>query len=357
MRTVSSRAVAGVDGNHQPVWELQVTPPNGPTRVVPILDGSLVKDGNSWPVTKLRVKVPAEAVPYPTVGAIPPAYLPHGTTARLLWGISTPTTVIAERLVLLSSELTRPKDMWDLQFGDITAVVSMDKLDRSEWPPASPPTTVGAAAAWLLDRTIPGAYTITPDPSPLPAEWKPSGDPWLSLVQLVQTAGKNITLDPNGVDFTIGPPPDIGTPTDTITADRNVTGYDVLWERAYNSVCIDYATDAGGYVVGRWDETRTDSPLYGLPRITYYEQREGNPTQLQADQAAAALASRIAGRMQNTSLYVIPRPWLEPWDTVTVNYLGGVTATALVESVEAQLDHSPMTVTLRNNRYPGLDPI
>jgi len=357
MRSVTARAAAAVDGNHQPVWRVEVTAPGGSPTDLPVLAGSLIKDGNAWPSTKLRVKVPTEPVPYSTTPGIPPDRLPHGTTCRVLWGIGAPTTVIAERLVLLTSELTRPKDMWDLAFGDITAVVAMDKLPRSEWPPASPPTTLSGAVGWLLDRTIPGQYTLTPDASPLPTEWLPSGDPWLAAVQLVQQANKQITLAPNGQDFTIRPQPVIGTPVDTITAADNVTGYDVLWERAYNSVCLDYRAQDGTYVTGRWDDTRTGSPLYGLPRSTYYDQRDGQPTQAQADAAALAIAQQVAGRMQTTRLYTIPRPWLEPWDTVTVNYLGGVTGSALVESIEAHLDNEPMTVTLRNSRYPDLGPI
>jgi hypothetical protein len=58
-------------------------------------------------------------------------------------------------------------------------------------------------------------------------------------------------------------------------------------------------------------------------RITYWEAREGSPSQAQANAAAAVLGKRAAGAARALSATIINRPWLEPGDTVAVTYAGG----------------------------------
>lgn len=95
--------------------------------------------------------------------------------------------------------------------------------------------------------------------------------------------------------------------------------------------------------VGVWQDTSTGPSSvtgpYGRHVATeeYRVERGTLPTQAAADAAALAMARRQAGAFRTVNLRTVPAPWVEPGDTVRVEFLGGSSETLQVRGMTLDL--------------------
>ena len=95
--------------------------------------------------------------------------------------------------------------------------------------------------------------------------------------------------------------------------------------------------------VGVWQDTGTGpsrvSGPYGshVAAEEYRVDRGTLPTQSEATAAALAMARRQAGAFRTVALRTVPAPWVEPGDTVRVEFLGGSAETLQVTGMSLPL--------------------
>jgi hypothetical protein len=345
---------AAVAVPHEPQWRVLM---DGVEQ--PVLDGRIVKSLTTWPAVMVDLKLPASALP----GLPSSRVLPFGTTIAVQWRVRPVQawTTIATGTVV-RSQLDRPEGEWNLQAVDNSGIISVDVFDRGTWDPP-PGMTVAALANYIVHRTYPGMPVNATGPvttTPVSDDLKVTGDPWRAVAEAVDSCDSWARFAVDGSALTIGPAPVIGGPVQRLATGEagTITGYSVIFERAYNRAYVTFSDPANrdSKVYGRWTLNDPDSPLNPSnlgTNVGYFEEREGTPTQAEADLAAQALGRRLLGRGQSSRITHIASPWLEPGDTITVAYTPAISNNELVSSVDIPLGDREQQTTLRNSDYVG----
>jgi hypothetical protein len=339
---------------HQPQWRVLFDGTD-----TPVLDGQVRKNLTTWPGTTLDLKLSASPLPATPAGLL----LPFGTEVVVQWRVLPVAawTTIAHGVVT-RSQIDRPDGQWNLEAVDRSAVVSVDVFDQGSWTPP-PGMTVADLVTYITHRTYPGfpinasgAVTTTPVSDDLVVR----GDPWSAVADAVDSAGGYARFTPDGAQLVVTDAPTIGTPTLNLTTGDGgtITGYSAIFERAYNRAYITFTDPANptSKVYGRWTLSNPASPLDPTnlgTNVGYYEEREGTPSQTEADLAAAALGNRLLGRGQSSRLRHVPAPWLEPGDTISVDYAPGISQNYLVVGVTIPLGADEQETVLLNSDYVG----
>jgi hypothetical protein len=362
MITVPAAWLAAADATHAPLWRVLLSQWDGATqmdeRVAEVVGGSLSRDGVRWPRVTADLQIPATGSP-----SLAPAHLkPFGTRVRLQYKVDNAggDWVDMARLHVVRSLINRPQGMWTLECVDSSGLLQEDIINARR--PANLTGTIGAVVTGLVRRTL-GASAVVSVSGPaatetVPADWKADKDPWRCIEQLTDLAGADVSVVANSwITFKVAPLPALGVAVDTVAVERNLTGYGVGMERTWNAVCLEYRSPTNNATVTRtgwWTDTRAASVLNPSKighHVTLFRQAEGTPSQVQADQAAATIGARETGRARSVRLTCVPRPWIEPGDTVTLTYAGGPTEPALITGVDVPLDGSGMGLDTRNNAY------
>jgi len=348
------------NSTHAPRWQVEVERWEGATLVETVqavgVSFTVSRSSQSWPRLSVTVRVPATGTPAPA----PRWLMPWGALVRVTYQLPGGDPVVVAVAHVIRSRLDRPEGVWTLEAADTSGLIGADAITARRPAPVS--GTVAAAITALIRRTIPTATVTVSGPaasSPVPADWEVGRDPWAACVALADLAGSTIRIHPDDPDaFTVAPEAALGTPVDELAVGVNVNGYPVTMERTWNAVAVEYTPTGGSgvAVTGWWVDDRPDSPLRPSvlgTHLTLVKQAVGLPTQAQADAAAAVWARREAGWVRSTEWRIIPRPWLEPDDTINAVFSGGPVESQLVTATD--LSHGPgrseMTVRTRNSRY------
>lgn len=354
MRVAASRT-------HQPLWRVRMLTAGGVPigEVLPFIGGTISKTTSVTPRCRASLDVPTGMVPV----LLDQNYLPTGQ--RLVFehkivGAAEDWRVVAD-LDMVGSTITRPDSLWRLEACDRSIRVALDDTARGGW--VEPTGTIDAAIRYIINRTFPGSTIEVTGPAltqTIPTGTKTDGDPWAAAVGLATAAQSEVFHRATDRVWIVRPLPVLAvSATDSLGVGEQVTQYDLHHEAGFNHVSLSFKDSAGDTIlrVGNWTDTRTDSPT-SLARlgthVVYRETRESNaaPTQVEADDAAAAVGLRVAGRARSPTIRHVSRPWLEPGDTIAVTYAGGPTELQLVDSVDIALDNTNIQVTTcRSSEY------
>jgi hypothetical protein len=239
------------------------------------------------------------------------------------------------------------------------AVVAADQIRPGD---VAVPAKVADLVRALVSRTLPTAVFAITGPAltaNVPAGIDMDGDPWQIVDKACQSCGSEAYFDPEGI-CVVRAEPSLAQPGDHLRVGPGgtVTGYRAGHEAAYSRVELRYEdkADPPNVRYGVWEDHRPDSPT-SVERIGRTTLREdygsllGLPPQAAADASAAALAARAAGRGRALAVWHIPRPWLEPGDTVEVTLSGGPTEAQMVASVDIPIGPGIQVTTMRNTAY------
>lgn len=355
MISVPAAYPAAAGRTHEPVWRVRMVTASGEQvgDPLPFTGGTISKTAAVTPRTRATLDVPTGLVP----ALLDQNYLPTGQRLVFEYQIrNVGDWVVIADLDMVSSTITRPDSVWQLEACDRAVRVARDDTARGGW--TEPTGTIGAAVQYIVGRTFPGTVFEITGPAltqTVPADTKTDGDPWTAAVGLATAAQSEVFVRGHDRVCVVRPLPVLGVPADAIGVGESgqVTQYVLSHEMGYNSVAISWQDTTGGTIlrVGTWVDTRPTSPV-ALARIgshvVYREtwKADAAPTQAEADAAAAAVGMRVAGRSRSPSIRHVARPWLEPGDTITVTYSGGPTELQLVDSVTIPLDNSNIQTTV-----------
>lgn len=357
-------------GQHRPVWSAVArsyygAPPKAMDLSLTSSDpGTLTKDAGTWPRTQLQLTVPErEANPH-TVSDV---LMPWATTVALTFGYvdqsGQPSTVLVATVRLIVTEADRPGGLLRLTCADRSSLTDAAQVAATQTYVAG--TTVRAAilAAAAMDglgavselNQLTGAQNAVT----VPTGYSWYGSPWKAIEDLADLIGAEVFYDAAERLVLRTPPVPAITPLFTFTGGGAgvLTGMSSRVERAPNSVALVYdRANASGPVIGLWNDTRTGPTqlggVYGTRRVV--EERTGRPAQVQADAAAKAYGTRVAGRVRTVTYRAVPVPWIEPGDTIAVQPVDKGTAELhTVQSVTLPLNHDPMTFATRDASYLG----
>ena len=354
MITATQEMRSDAASTHAPRW--RITTSDGQDWTRRLLSGRIVRDGDQAPRSRLALTLATEGAPV----LIDQGLLPTGRDVYAdYWHYPVEQYVRVFTGRLINSALTRTDSLWTLDAIDHSGTVQVDLISPGG---ITVPPTVAELVTELVHRTLPQAVVHISGPAltaPVPADLTIDGDPWQIIETAVQSCGSEAYFDADG-DCIVRPEPSIGDPVDALRTGPQgvVTAYETAHEAAYSRVELLYKQGTGDTEerrTGVWEDHRADSPtsVERIGRVTL-RQTDGTgfwPDQAQADQAAAALAARSAGRGRQTTLHHIPRPWIEPGDTVEVTLAGGPTELQLVASVDIPLQPDAQATKLRNDTY------
>lgn len=343
-------------------------PGSGSTLDVPVTDGWVLKDAGQYPRNHIQVTCADTSLAPRTISDL---LQPNGSCLRIEYGytdtagtttwitihdgpitrvsVDRPGGLIqvegADPSVGLSSD-TRLDAGWGFTYLSGTTIVSvLNGLASTTYAPSAAGVDSSALTAAQLAQTIPTGYTI-----PVQSRWE-QGEALADLLgaEVFYRPDRYLVIRPNptggGVPafaFQTGPK---GT----------ITGYQSELERAVNQVVLRYGGSSG--VTGIWQDLDPNSPTYSLGAYGFYtvlEDRDGTPSQAEANAAAKEYARRIRGDARRFTVRAVPVPWLEPGDPITVSPIGGVTENHIVQSVSIPLGMDVMTLTTRNPTYSGV---
>lgn len=358
MITVPPGWLADTSNSHAPLWKLDLLDKDGALlrEDIVFLDGGieLNEDGS----TVASIDLPAD----PVASLLDPAILPMGNRLRFSYGLRHHPgawAIIAD-LDIVSTGLSRPEDTWTLSLVDPAQHIRVDDGARGGLTLTG---TSAQAVTAIIRRTLPAAaVNITgrmnsrPVPVDLAQERLPS-DPWDLALQIAAAAGAQGWCNPSTRRFEFRDIPGdlLSSPVDRLAIGENLTAYTVAMDQTYNTAAVTYLStaDPPAVVIGLATDDRADSPV-AVGRIgrrivtgTTIQNVEpaAMPTQAEADIAAAAALADAAGGMRKTELQHPARPWLQPGDTIEVEYLGGPTELMRVASVGIPINQDNLQVT------------
>ena len=355
MIPVDAATIDAVTRHHAPRWTVRTSDGQDWSRLVK--DGEITRTSAYTPRTKLRLTLAESGSP----GLIDQGMLPTGRDVIVSYRIHPdPAEIVIFTGRLISSPLRRPDSEWRLDATDHAGMIQTDLTDPSEWPMT--PGTVGDLVTAIVHRTLPNAamdITGAALTAPMPTDLKLDDDPWQIIETACTSCGAEAWFDHAGV-CVVRDEPLIDAPVDALRVGDlgSVTGYQLHHMAGYSVVQLRYEDkeDPPNRVTGLWTDTRPDSPT-SVDRIGRVVLRKnyggllGLPDQARADQAAAAMAARMAGHGRRAEIRHIPRPWIMPGDSIEVTMAGGPTEVQMVESVTIPIGPDVQVTALRNYEY------
>jgi hypothetical protein len=349
---------------------------------IPVTAGRVTKDSATWPRTKVSL-LTANMSLAPVL--LSDALQPNGTWLAVDYGFTDPATDSTAYIRVADGPITRvaadrPGALLTIESADPSVIVAGNEV----LDPLIPSTSIypnwglspGSRAHVWLQSIVAGALsgtgtfpvvsslTGTQQAITVPTDWTWKGDPWAAVEQLADLLGAEAFFDANR-NLILRPTPTEGSPVFAfLTGERgNIIEYSSEQQRPVNRVRLVYnATVPGSAIVGQWYDSDPSSPTYltglldsptGYGIRSVIEEREGTPTQVQADAAAAAYALRLRGQSRTVDMRVIPVPWLEPGDTISTKPVGQAPETHLVQSLELPLVLDSMFISTRHPTYSG----
>lgn len=359
--------LAAANHTHEPVWAVDLLDRYGAVLAadLPFVDGQYTVDRNR--VCDLSIDVPADPVP----GLLSEDYLPlaHRLRVRYRIGPASEWITVAD-VDIVDSALARPENVWTFAASDQTRIMALDDLARGGLT-LTPSMTVAAAIEAIIRRTYPAAQiTITgralTDVLPSKYDYQyDQGSPWNEVQQLALSSAASAWQDPSTRVFHVA---DVDTAAPAVDAlavgdGGQIHRYTVQHQRAYNTSILTYIDDTPNpsTVVGVYEDRRPTSPVsidrigsrVVLANVTRDVPFDNMPTQAQAD-AAAAVAIVAGGSLMRDLEVIVPcRPWLQPGDYVTVDYLGGPTQERQrIREVSSSIgSNADMVVRMWSNEY------
>lgn len=342
--------------SHRLQWRVLMTARDGRQVAEAVTAGSLSLRLLEWPRASAVLTVPTNGRPVRPAGHL----LPFGARVSVQWRMPDrdPTWWTAADLYNAEASIDRPGGDWKLRAVDASAIIDGDTItERTPHTLVGP--TVGTAVGPLIRRTFPAAtVTVQGATTALPADWRTLGlSPWQIIEDLTDLCGYEVVIT-GPAAFLVRPATEMAAvPVDELATGPagTITRYEMAHERTYNTVVVRYTPAGGGAVVaGLWQDARPSSPTSTAAtgaRLTYVFDRDGSPTLAQADTAAARVGAVVAGRPRRLSLQTVPRPWLQPGDTIAVTLATGTRELHLITAVTIPLDGSPMELDTRNTAY------
>ena len=344
-------------------------PGSGSTLDVPVTDGWVLKDAGQYPRTHVSVTCADTS--------LVPRYLsdllqPNGACLAIDYGYTDPATGTTTWLRIADGPITqvtadRPGGVIQVESADPSVGLTSDTRSDAGWGftylagttvlsvltglanTAYAPSAAGVDSSQLTAaqaaQTIPTGYTI-----PVQSRWEQGED-------LADLIGAECYYRPDRYLVIRPTPTGKGVPAFAfMTGPKGtITDYQTQLQRPVNQVILRYGGAAG--VIGTWQDLDPNSPTYSLGSYGFYtvlEDRDGIPSQAEANAAAKAYAMRLRGDARNFTVRAVPVPWLEPGDPITVSPVGGVTENHIVQSVSIPLGLDVMTLTTRNPTYSGV---
>lgn len=265
-------------------------------------------------------------------------------------------------LDVTETRVNRPEGTITVKAASHEARIDEDRVESRTATSAGKGT---ALVTSLVRRTLGATHPVrnlvpdADDPAYAAGAFSLDGGTWQTVEAIGDASGFESWFDHMGA-LVIAPTPVKGTPAADLVVGQGgqVTGYESTRGWAYNRVAVPYETPAGARIVGLWEDTNPASATrvtgpYG--RHTYVADTvrvDTLPTQAVANRAAATQARRQGAPFRSASLRTIPAPWIEPGDTVAVEFLGGLSEHLLVVAHEFPLDGLDVaTVTAADDTY------
>lgn len=356
MIPASPDMMARASKHHAPRW--RVTTSDGQDWTYLFMGGRIRRDSTRNPRTTFEFTLTERGRP----GMLDQSLLPLGRDVTVRYRIHPyPEEITIAHGRQVNADLSRDDSTWRMRVVDHSSVIAEDVTRPEEW--TDRPGTVDALITAIVTRTLPGAQVnITGScvGADVPADLEMDGDPWRIIDGLAQGCGAEAYFDTAGTCVVRDEPVLAGTGADwlKVGSDGTITAYEIGHESAYSRVEIRYEdkSDPPIVVIGTWEDHRPESPtaIERIGRVTLRQDHGGLlglPPQTAADSAAAALAVRAAGRGRRAVVRHIPRPWIEPGDTLAVTFSGGPTELQMVESVDIPIGPDVQTTALRNATY------
>jgi hypothetical protein len=346
----------------EPVSSLVFLAPDGsPVTVNGVVEGRITHTSLSWPRVECNLVLPTAVTPASTA----PPVSPWGGQLLVYAGARVGTkayTSLCHTLDVAETRVSRPDGTITVRCVSREARVNEDRYDTRE---ATPAGTVSSVVAGILRRTLGAGLvvqsTLTSDPTLAAGAFPLDGDVWPVVERLMDAAGGECVFLYDGSAL-LRDVPTKGSAVATLAVGERgtLTGYDSTRRWAHNRVAVVY-DDGSARRVGVWQVTNAASPVratgpYGrhtrVDRVTVDAGKL--PTQAQADAAAAAIGRRALAPFRSTAVQAVPAPWLEPGDTVALDFLGGLAETHLLTSNAWNLSQlEPADILTADDAYTG----
>lgn len=323
------------------------TPLSSPSPIVP--SGRYVADASQWPRQTLELTLPTAITPDRTASPVSP----YGGSVLLDVGarvLGRESWFRVATLDVTETSIDRPEGTITVSAASHEARVDEDRTDRA----ASSAGTGTALVVSLVRRTLGASHPVrnlvppAQDPAYAAGEFRLEGGVWAVIEDIGDRSGFESWFDAQGALVMAPTPVKKATPDAVVSVGPGgqLTGYTSTRGWAYNRVAQVYEDDAGARRTGVWEDTnplsatRVTGP-YGrhtfMPATIRVDAGK-LPTQAVADRAAASIARRTAAPFRSASLRTIPAPWVEPGDTVGVDFLGALTERLIVVRHEWPID-------------------
>lgn len=325
--------------------------------------GRYVADASVWPRQAVTLTLPTAITPDRTASPVSP----YGGGVLLDVGAEFLGAARWFRLGTLDvteTRISRPDGTITVKAASHEARVDEDRVETRT---ATSAGTGTALVTSLVRRTLGAGHPVRnlvpggSDPAYAAGAFRLDGGVWQTVEAIADASGFEAYFDATGV-LVLRPTPVKGTPAARVVVGPGgqLTGYDSVRGWAYNRVAQPYEDDAGARVVGVWQDTAaTSATRVGGPYGRHTRMLEtirvdtGKlPTQAVADRAAATAARRMAAPFRSATLRTIPAPWVEPGDTVAVEFLGALTESLVVVRHEFPVDGLDVaTLTAADDAY------
>lgn len=314
--------------------------------------GRYVADSSRWPRAEATLTIPTAITPDRTASPVSP----YGGSLLLDVGASFLGVERWFRLATLDvieTTIDRPAGTIDVRAVSHEARVDEDRIDsRATTSSGTGTALVISLVRGTLGSSHPVDNRVPPgsDPSYAAGAFVLAGPKWGVVEAIADASGFEAYFDYAGTLVLRLPPTKSTSPQVHYTTGDGgtLTGYTSGRGWAYNRVAQVYETSAGasgaGRLVGLWEDTNPSSATrvggpYG--RHTWMPDAirvDTLPTAAVANRAAATIARRAGAAFRSVDLRTIPSPWIEPGDTASVEFLGGMIELLLVGRIEFPLD-------------------
>lgn len=312
--------------------------------------GRYVADSSVWPRQTVELTLPTAITPDRTASPVSP----YGGGVVLDVGAEFLGEQRWFRLATLDvteTAIDRPEGTITVKAASHEARVDEDRVTTRTSTSAGTGT---ALVTSLVRRTLGNGHPVVnlvppaSDPAYAAGAFRLDGGVWQTVEAIGDASGFESHFDNAGALVMRQVPVKASTPSTRVVVGPGgqLTGYKSVRGWAYNSVAQPYEDDAGARVVGVWQDTNPASATrvggpYGRHTRMLDAIRVDTgklPTQAVADKAATTAARRMGAPFRSATLRTIPAPWIEPGDTVGVEFLGALEERLLVVRHEFPVD-------------------